>query len=96
MDRIKTLLLTGKNNHDWTRSAPFCRDLLAASGGFDVTLTESPANVLADAGEVAKYALFFFDWNDKAVTWARSSPRASSRRAWCAAARCGPGRRRSG
>ena len=65
MDKIKTLLLTGANNHDWTRSAPFCRDLLAASGRFDVTLTETPAAVLADAGELAAYALLLLDWNDK-------------------------------
>jgi len=65
MAKIKTLLLTGANNHDWTQSAPFCRDLLNGSGRFDVDLTEAPADVLADAAAVARYGLFFFDWNDK-------------------------------
>ena len=66
MPRIKTLLLTGENNHDWTQSAPFCCDLLERSGRFAVDLTETPADVLADAEAVARYGLFFFDWNDKA------------------------------
>jgi uncharacterized protein len=64
--KIKTLLMTGRNNHDWKRSAPFCRDLLMASGRFDVTLTETPWDVLAQPAEVAKYKLFFSDWNDSA------------------------------
>ena len=40
MTRVETLLPTGRNNHDWTRSAPFCRDLLERSGRFAVTLFE--------------------------------------------------------
>jgi hypothetical protein len=28
MPTIKTLLLSGQNNHDWTRSTPFVHDLL--------------------------------------------------------------------
>ena len=66
MSKIKTLLLTGENNHDWTRSAPFCRDLLDGSGRFAVTLTEAPGEVLADAEAVRGFELFFFDWNDSA------------------------------
>jgi type 1 glutamine amidotransferase len=66
MEKVTTLLLTGRNNHDWARSAPFCRDLLERSGRFAVTLTEAPADVLADADAVRRYQLFFFDWNDKA------------------------------
>ena len=65
MPKIRTLLLTGANNHDWTRSAPFCRDLLNGSGRFDVDLTETPGEALADAEAVGQYDLFFFDWNDK-------------------------------
>ena len=63
MPKIKTLLLTGQNNHDWKRSAPFCRDLLEACGQFDVTLTETPAELLADAKALAGVELFFVDWN---------------------------------
>jgi len=66
MTPIRTLLLTGANNHDWTRSAPYCRDLLAASGRFDVTLTETPGEALANAEAIRGVELFFFDWNDSA------------------------------
>jgi type 1 glutamine amidotransferase len=60
---IETLLLTGQNNHDWARSAPFCRDLLQRSGKFNVRLAEKPAEALADRAGLAKYSLFFVDYN---------------------------------
>jgi len=63
MPTIRTLLLTGANNHDWTMSAPFCRDLLAASGRFAVTLTEDPSSALADAKALSEYEFLFGDYN---------------------------------
>ena len=60
---IQTLLLTGDNNHDWRRSAPFCRDLLTGTGRFAVDLTETPDEALADAASLDKYGLFFVDYN---------------------------------
>ena len=42
------LLLTGENNHDWRRSAPFCKALLEDTGRFHVTLSEDPSSALAD------------------------------------------------
>ena len=63
MPAIKTLLLTGQNNHDWKRSAPFCKTLLEKSGKFDITLTENPSAALEDAASLAKYQLIFCDYN---------------------------------
>lgn len=60
---IKTLLLTGANNHDWRRSAPFCKDLLEGTGKFQVDLTEDPATALADAAKLGEYQLLFSDYN---------------------------------
>jgi uncharacterized protein len=60
---IKTLLLSGQNNHDWTRSTPFCRDLLEASGRFAVTVSEDPSAALAEAAALADYDLIFCDYN---------------------------------
>jgi type 1 glutamine amidotransferase len=60
---IKTLLLTGANNHDWARSAPFCKALLEKTGRFSVDLTETPASVLADTAKLAEYQLLFLDYN---------------------------------
>lgn len=60
---IETLLITGENNHDWVRSAPFCRDLMQGSGRFNVHLTEHPSESLADLDELSKYGLFLVDYN---------------------------------
>ena len=60
---IPTLLLTGENNHDWARSSPFIRDLLAQSGKIDVTLTQDPSSALEDIEGLAKYQLLFSDYN---------------------------------
>ena len=68
---IQTLLITGDNNHDWARSAPFCRDLMQGTGRFSVELTERPSEILANRAELSKYQLFFVDysgpdWSDEA------------------------------
>ena len=63
MARIETLLLTGANNHDWTRSAPFCAELLEASGKFEVTLTEDPSSALENMEALCGYQLLFSDYN---------------------------------
>lgn len=65
---IETLLITGKNNHDWTRSAPFCRDLMQGTEKFNVHLTEQPSEALIDSAEVSKYRLFFVDYNGPDLT----------------------------
>ena len=63
MARIKTLLLSGANNHDWRRSSPFVRDLLEGSGKFAVTLTEDPSSALEDAAALKEAELIFSDYN---------------------------------
>ncbi|WP_436927527.1 ThuA domain-containing protein [Halosimplex amylolyticum] len=60
---IATLLLTGANNHDWERSAPFCREVLESTGAFDVDVTEDPDIVLSNYDEERDYDLFFIDYN---------------------------------
>jgi len=66
MSKIKTLLLSGANNHDWTKSTPFCKALLEKSGKFAVTVTENPSDVLEDAEGLKGYQLFFSDYNGPA------------------------------
>jgi type 1 glutamine amidotransferase len=58
---IKTLLLTGANNHDWARSAPFLRDLLTDSGRFHVTYAENASDALE--GDLSGIELFLLDYN---------------------------------
>lgn len=60
---IETLYLTGQNNHDWERSAPFCRDLLQRSGKFNVHMAEQASEALTDRAALAKYALLIVDYN---------------------------------
>lgn len=60
---IHTLLITGANNHDWRRSAPFCKALLEGTGKFAVDLTADPAAFLADASALGHYQLFLLDYN---------------------------------
>jgi len=66
MAKIKTLLLSGANNHDWTRSSPFLRDLLRKSGKFTVTMTKDPSKTLEDAAALKRYQLIFSDYNGPA------------------------------
>ncbi|HUT32747.1 MAG TPA: ThuA domain-containing protein [Planctomycetota bacterium] len=66
MATIRTLLLSGANNHDWTRSSPFLRDLLEGSGKFAVTLTENPSASLEDVEALKGYRLIFSDYNGPA------------------------------
>lgn len=60
---INVLLITGANNHDWQRSSPFLKAMLEKSGKFAVDMTTEPAKALADRAGLAKYQLFFSDYN---------------------------------
>ena len=60
---IKTLLISGANNHDWERATPYCKKLLEQSGKFSVTVTENPSEILENAQELKNYQLFFSDYN---------------------------------
>jgi type 1 glutamine amidotransferase len=46
-DKIKVLILSGKNNHEWRESTPYLRGVLEATGRFDVRVTEEPAGLTA-------------------------------------------------
>jgi type 1 glutamine amidotransferase len=63
MRTIRTLILTGQNNHDWARSTPFIAKLLEDTGRFSVTIEEDPVSTLEDAGALANYQLIFSDYN---------------------------------
>ncbi|MBM3214727.1 ThuA domain-containing protein [Candidatus Poribacteria bacterium] len=59
---IRTLILSGANNHDWARSTPFCKNVLEASGRFSVDVTTNPTEVLEDKAKLATYQLLFLDY----------------------------------
>ena len=60
---VNTLLLTGQNNHDWQRSAPFVRDLLEGTSRFSVTTSTDPSTTLEDSTALAQFQLLFLDYN---------------------------------
>ncbi|MEI6809103.1 MAG: ThuA domain-containing protein [bacterium] len=63
MALIKTLILGGTNNHDCSRSSPFCAKLLNDSGRFDAVVTTDPGTALQNAKYLAGFDLLFSDYN---------------------------------
>ena len=63
MDKIRVLILTGVNNHDWKRTAPFCKDLLEKTGRFDVEISDAPSTTLSSRTNLNQYQLFLLDYN---------------------------------
>jgi type 1 glutamine amidotransferase len=61
---IRTLLITGHNNHNWQFTSRMHADTLEATGRFDVTITDEPEKTLADGAVLRKYQLFVLDYND--------------------------------
>jgi len=47
-DRIRVLILSGRNNHEWRQSTPFLRRILDATDRFDVHVTEEPGALNAE------------------------------------------------
>ena len=60
---IKTLILSGANNHDWQRSSPFVRELLENTGKFAVDMVQHPSEMLEGAEAIAPYDLFLSDYH---------------------------------
>lgn len=47
--KVRVLILTGRNNHDWRATTPFLRSVLETTGRFDVHVTEEPFGLTAEA-----------------------------------------------
>lgn len=61
---IRTLLITGTNNHNWQYTSRVHKETLEATGRFTVDITDTPQSTLADSDALSKYTLFVLDWND--------------------------------
>jgi type 1 glutamine amidotransferase len=59
-DKLRALLLSGRNNHDWRTTTPFLRQLLVDSGRFDVRVVEEPDGT--SARTLAPYDLVVSDY----------------------------------
>ncbi|MAE75257.1 MAG: hypothetical protein CMJ85_00065 [Planctomycetes bacterium] len=63
--KVKVLLVSGANNHDWKWTTPSLERILQETGRFDVTVTYEPAKTLADAAKIARFDVFLLDYNGK-------------------------------
>jgi len=59
--KVKVLILSGRNNHDWKTTSPRLREILEKAGGFDVQITEAPAELTAASLE--PYQVLVSDYN---------------------------------
>ena len=46
-DKLRALILAGRNNHDWRASSQFLKQLLVKTKRFDVRILEEPAGITA-------------------------------------------------
>jgi type 1 glutamine amidotransferase len=58
--KLRALLLSGRNNHDWRSTTPYLRQLLVGSGRFDVRVVEEPAGITAQT--LAAYDVVVSDY----------------------------------
>ena len=59
--RIRVLVLSGRNNHDWRATTPELRRILEATGNFDVRVNEEPSGMTA--ATLAAYQVLVLDYN---------------------------------
>src|SRR5262249_42329406 len=57
-EKVRVLLLTGANNHQWQLSSPYMKNFLEKTGRFTVEIAEKPGAALADAAALQKYDVF--------------------------------------
>lgn len=76
-EKIPVLVVGGANNHDWSWTTPSLVEILEESGKFEVTVTETPAETLADPATYQKYRALVLDYNGP--RWGKR-PRSSSSR----------------
>jgi hypothetical protein len=59
--KLRVLILSGRNNHDWRSTTPRLRQILQDTGKFDVRVSEEPAGFTADS--IAPYHVLVLDYN---------------------------------
>ncbi len=72
--KLRALIISGRNNHDWRSTTPLLREILANTGRFDVRVTEEPAGL--DSAAVAPYDVIVLDYNGP--RWGRGAEEAVS------------------
>lgn len=60
--KVRVLLLSGQNNHEWKETTPKIRSLLTATGRFTVAVTEHPERL--DEKSLELYDVIVSNWNN--------------------------------
>ena len=79
-DKIKVLILSGRNNHDWKTTTPKLKHIYEESGLFVVEVTNKPETLNPD--ELSNYDVIVSNWNsfpEKDVRWPAELETASCR-----------------
>ncbi len=58
--KLRVLILSGRNNHDWRTTTPFLNRILSDTGRFDVRVCEEPAGITA--ATLSPYHLIVVDY----------------------------------
>jgi hypothetical protein len=58
--KLRALIFSGRNNHDWRATTPFLKKILLDTGRFDVRVNEEPAG--ASPATLAPYDLLVLDY----------------------------------
>jgi uncharacterized protein len=64
--KVRVLLLSGQNNHDWKKTTPKIQSLLTATGRFAVDITEHPERL--DRKSLEPYDVIVSNWNNFSAT----------------------------
>lgn len=59
--KVRVLILSGRNNHDWRSTTPFLRKTLVDTGRFDVRVEEEPMGITG--ATLAAYDLLVLDYD---------------------------------
>jgi len=61
VDKLRVLLLSGQNNHNWRETTPRIREILEDSGRFIVDVTQPPEGLTVES--LQAYDVIVSDWN---------------------------------
>ncbi len=61
--KVRALLVTGQNNHNWRETTPHIKAFLEATGRFVVDVTEDPGAFFPRQGALAPYAVLVLNYN---------------------------------
>ncbi len=63
VEPIRSLIVTGRNNHNWRYTSRVHKETLEATGRFNVDITDDPPATLGDPAKANRYSLFVLDYN---------------------------------